>query len=457
MTTMQPPKAGFQRYVALAMITLLLALSTADRATLSVAGPNMSKALGISAIQMGWLFSVFAWAYVIFMIPAGWFVDRVGAKKGILLGLLTWSCATFLMGTVGGMPAAMVLGTLLALRFLLGMFETPVGPASGRVLASWFPASERGVAGSIFNSAQYVSLVLFTPLMGWLDHTYGWHAIYTVMGGLGLALAFVWLSLFHMPNKHPRVSQGELDYIKASGALIDLDNQAAAVKTKKQGSTLKDIKTLFKSRMLCGIFIGQYCVTAITWFFVSWFPAYLVKELGLSILKAGFIAAIPAICGFIGGVSAGFVSDTILKKTGNLTLARKVPITIGLLMSAMIVGCNYAGGNITIVVALMSAAFFGKGFGNLGWTIVADTAPKEIVGLTGGLFNAIGNSSGIVTPLVIGYILAATGSFHGALAYVGAHGLVAIASYWIIVGKIERVQLKPESTESNLAVQASKA
>ncbi len=104
------------------------------------------------------------------------------------------------------------------------------------------------------------------------------------------------------------------------------------------------------------------------------------------------------------------------------------------------IGCNYVSVS-WIVVALMSAAFFGKGFGSLGWTVVADIAPKEIIGITGGVFNAIGNAGGIVTPVVIGYILAETGSFNGALLFVGAHGIVAVLSYWFIVGRIERIDL----------------
>jgi ACS family glucarate transporter-like MFS transporter len=182
-------------------------------------------------------------------------------------------------------------------------------------------------------------------------------------------------------------------------------------------------------------------VTAISWFYLSWFPIYLVKEKGFSILKAGFIASIPAIAGCIGGISSGFVSDWILKKTGSVTLARKIPITIGFTLSATIVICNYVQVE-SVVIALMSAAFFGKGFGNLGWTVVADTAPKEIIGLTSGVFNSIGQASGIITPVVIGYILQETGSFNGALLFVGAHGLIAIFSYWVIVGKIERFELK---------------
>lgn len=429
-----------QRFLILALITIVLAFSTGDRATLSVAGAGMSKELGLSPVQMGWLFSSFAWAYVLAHIPAGWLVDKLGAKRTVLGGLVLWSACTMFMGAAGWFSAVFV--ALLVLRFLLGTFEAPVGPASGRVIAAWFPSQERGVAGAIFNSAQYLSLAVFTPLMGWLDHMFGWAHVFSVMGGLGLLLALLWWRMYQVPTEHPKLTAEEFALMRIGGALVDLPargNADTAAQKKAKDPNAPGILDLFRSRMLSGIFLAQYCITAITWFFVSWFPTYLVKERHMTILTAGFVASVPAIAGCIGGVLTGFVSDWLLKRTGSLTIARKVPITIGLLLTAAMIGCNYVDTD-WVVVALMSLAFFGKGFGSLGWTIVADTAPKSMIGLTGGVFNAIGNTAGITTPVVIGYILGATGSFQQALVFVGLHGVVAVASYWLVVGKIERFE-----------------
>ena len=430
------------RFLILALITIVLALSTGDRAALSVAGTDMGKELGISSVEMGYLFSAFSWAYVIFLIPSGWFTDWIGSKRSMMIAVSVWSCLTVMMGMVHFI--GMVVPLLLALRFLLGAAESPVGPASGRIIAAWFPSSERGVAGAIFNSAQYLSLALFTPIMGWLCYTYGWEYVFIIMGAIGLVIAAVWWKLYYLPISHPKMNAEELEYIRAGEGLVDLEGIKSKAAHSGKGMRWGEIGQLFRSRMLVGIFLAQYCITSITWFFMTWFPIYLVKERGFDILQAGFIAAIPALCGLVGGVSSGFISDAILKKTGSLSIARKTPITIGLLLSASIILCNYAN-SATMVVALMSVAFFGKGFGSLGWTIVADTAPKELIGTTGGVFNAFGNTAGIVTPVVIGYILQTTGSFDGALLYVGAHGLLAVASYWLIVGKIQRFELKSAS------------
>ncbi|GJM76058.1 hypothetical protein HMSSN036_82740 [Paenibacillus macerans] len=109
-------------------------------------------------------------------------------------------------------------------------------------------------------------------------------------------------------------------------------------------------------------------------------------------------------------------------------------------MSMTIIGCNYVNSE-GLVIFLMSLAFFGKGFGALGWCVVSDVAPKEALGISGGLLNTFGNIAGIITPIVIGYIIQGTGSFNLALVYVGIHALAAILCYLLIVGRIERFKL----------------
>jgi ACS family glucarate transporter-like MFS transporter len=140
-------------------------------------------------------------------------------------------------------------------------------------------------------------------------------------------------------------------------------------------------------------------------------------------------------------VLGGVWSDWLLRRRWSLTSARKTPIVAGMLMSMAMVVCNYTDVQ-WLVVAIMAVAFFGKGVGALGWAVVSDTVPREIAGLSGGLFNMFGNISSITTPIVIGYIIQTTGSFDGALVFVGANALVAVVSYLVIVGDIKRFVLK---------------
>lgn len=430
-----------KRYWIVVMLFIVTSFNYGDRATLSIAGSAMSKEIGLDAIGMGYVFSAFSWAYVIGQIPGGWLLDRFGSKRVYFWSIFIWSLFTLLQGFVDLFSGAGIVISLFILRFLVGLAEAPSFPGNSRIVAAWFPAQERGTAVSIFNSAQYFATVIFAPIMGWLTHAVGWSHVFFFMGGLGIIISFIWLKVIYDPKDYPGINQAELDYMEAGGALINIDVKNEK-RTPVKGEKWKQIKQLLSSRMMVGVYLGQYCINALTYFFITWFPVYLVQERGMSILKAGFLASVPAICGFAGGVLGGIISDYLMRKTNSLTFARKTPIVVGMFLSMSMIFCNYIDTE-WMVVGVMAFAFFGKGLGALGWAVMADTAPKEISGLSGGLFNTFGNISGIVTPIAIGYIIGTTGSFKGALVYVGIHALIAVCSYLFIVGDIKRIVLKP--------------
>ncbi|WGS53612.1 MFS transporter [Paraburkholderia sp. D15] len=433
------------RYTILLLIFLITTFNYADRATLSITGSAMRAEFGLDAIRMGYIFSAFSWAYVLSQLPAGWLLDRFGARRVYAASISFWSLFTLLQGTIGVLGSAgAAIAALFALRFAMGVAESPAFPANAKVVASWFPTNERGTASAIFNSAQYFAAVVFTPLMAWLTHAFGWHTVYLVMGVAGLLLALTWLKVMKNPADHPRVSRAELEYIEQGGGLVSGRRQGSAqgsAQAASQDGGWSLVRQLLSNRMLVGVYLAQYCINVLTYFFLTWFPIYLVQARGMTILHAGLVASLPAICGFSGGVLGGMLSDGLIRRGHSLTVARKVPIVGGMLLSTCIVGCNYVSTD-WVVVALMSLAFFGKGIGALGWAVVADTSPKEALGLSGAIFNMFGNVAGIVTPIVIGYVVATTCSFNGALVFVGANALLTVFSYLVIVRDIRRVELR---------------
>ncbi len=426
------------RWLIIAVLFIITTINYADRATFSIAGQSASKELGLDPVAMGYILSAFAWAYVLGQIPGGALLDRFGSKKIYTIALVAWSAFTALQGFAGFFTGLTVVIVLFAMRFAVGLAESPSFPANARIVAAWFPGPERGTASAIFNSAQYFSLVAFAPLMGWLAHTFGWRSVFWVMGAVGVVAALFFVKLIHSPLVHPAVNKAEIDYIEAGGGLVRMEEASAS---NGAAFTWANVKQVLSSRMLLGVYLGQYCINVLTYFFVTWFPIYLVKDRGLSILQAGFTAALPALCGFAGGLLGGMISDGLLKKTGNLDIARKTPLLLGMVLATCIILCNYVEQE-WLVIVIMAAAFFGKGVASLGWAVVADTSPKEMAGVTGGIFNTFGNVAGIVTPIVIGYIVKATGSFDGALIFVGAHCVITILAYFLIVGKIQRLELK---------------
>jgi MFS transporter, ACS family, glucarate transporter len=335
-TAVAEAKRSRVRIFIVLMLFLVTTVNYADRATLSIAGTALSKELHLDPVALGYVFSAFGWSYVAAQVPGGWLLDRFGSKLVYTCSILFWSAFTFMQGWIGFFTAGTAVVLLFGLRFLVGLAEAPSFPANARIVAAWFPSNERGTASAFFNSGQYFATVMFAPLMGWIAHDFGWRYVFFTMGVLGLVMGVIWIMTIHGPKDHPGVNAIEFDYIKQGGALVDLDAGQGA----DSGPKWAHIKQLLGNRMMVGVYLGQYCINALTYFFLTWFPVYLVKERGLTILQAGFVATLPALCGFFGGVLGGVISDAILRKT-SITLARKIPIVGGMLLSMSIIGCNY--------------------------------------------------------------------------------------------------------------------
>lgn len=445
---MQNNKQTHIRYLVLAILFIVTTINYADRATLSIAGAAIQDEFGIDSVSLGYIFSAFGWAYVLGQIPGGWLLDRFGSRNVYAASIFIWSLFTLLQSFVAYVAIINVVTTLFILRLMVGLAEAPSFPGNARVVAAWFPTAERGTASAIFNSAQYFATVMFAPIMGWITYAFGWEYVFFVMGSLGILVSGVWLKVVYSPSSHPRINEAEFSHIEKNGGLVDMDRPSPTSGSNRDSAPKWSyVRQLLTNRMLLGVYLAQYCINAITYFFLTWFPVYLVQERGMSILKAGMIASLPAICGFVGGILGGIVSDYLLRKGNSLSVARKTPIVLGLSLSTSIVACNYVDAE-WLVVGFMALAFFGKGLGALGWAVVSDTSPKQISGLSGGIFNTFGNIASITTPIIIGYIINATGSFHMALVYVAINGAVAVFSYLVIVGPIKRIELRDADPQS---------
>ncbi|PNU04319.1 MFS transporter [Novosphingobium guangzhouense] len=425
------------RYCIIALIFIITSLNYADRSTFSIAGASASAELGLDAVQTGFILSAFAWAYSLAQIPGGALLDRFGTRPIYIAAIGTWSFFTVLQGFAGFILGATVVTQLFLLRFLVGLCEAPSFPGNARIVAAWFPARERGTASAIFNSAQYFSLVAFAPLMGWVVHEWGWRAVFFVMGGLGLMAMGAFAAFIREPVRHKWANRAEIDLIREGGGLVEPVSRTEA---REPTFTWNNIRQLLTSRMMIGVYLGQYCINVLTYFFVTWFPIYLVKDRGFNILEAGFVAALPALCGFVGGVAGGVMSDMLLARTGSITTARKAPLLAGMLLASLIMVAARVESQVGVVL-LMSLAFFGKGVASLGWAVMSDVAPRKLAGLAGGVFNTFGNAAGIVTPIVVGILVAQAGSFDTALIFVGAHCLLTIVAYFVVVQKLERLEL----------------
>ena len=421
--TQQPTRA---RFGVLALISACVTINYLDRALLGIAAPTMQSELALSPAVMGLVLSAFSWTYFLSQIPSGILLDRFKARTIYAASLGAWSVVTVLHALVGGVAS------LLGLRFALGLAEAPCFPANSKVVAMWFPRRERARAIAVYTAAEYVGLSFLSPILFWILHSHGWRTLFAISGTIGVLYAFHFLRRYRDPNDHPAVNQAELDYIAAGGGAVTIASPSAF--------KMKHIAELFNHRQMWGLCIGQFAVYSTFVFFLTWFPTYLATERHMGWIKVGIFTALPYIAGFFGILFAGWWSDWMLKRGISLNVARKLPVIVGLLGAGSIVLANFIHSNV-IVVCILSSAFFCQAMSSSGWSVVSEIAPKDRLGLVGGLFNAAANLSGIVIPLVIGVIVQATGSFVAALAFVSVVALAGAFSWIFLIGDLRPMQL----------------
>lgn len=415
------------RFGILLVISVSTAINYLDRANMAIVAPALSKDLGLDAAAMGLIFSAFGWTYALLQIPAGWLIDKLGAKLAFGYALVAWSLVTAAIGLSRGF------GVLLGLRLALGVAEAPAFPANSALVASWFPKKERGIATASYTAGEYIGLALAAPLLALVATALGWQSVFYLSGGLGLAWAFVWFTkIRNSPKNHPKVSDQELALLEAGGALLET--------AKADKARWSDVPKLLRHRRMIGVLVGQFANTSTLFFFLTWFPSYLVTAKHFTLLSAGLLASIPYIMAMVGVLFAGAWSDWMLRRGMSTNIARKAPIITGLGAASVIILANYTD-SPALIITIMSVAFFAQGMSAISWSLVADIAPAGKLGITGGLFNFIGNIGGVLSPLVIGFVVQLTGSFVGGIGYIAVIAVIGALAYIFLVDKVERLTI----------------
>jgi MFS transporter, ACS family, D-galactonate transporter len=428
---MQPEAPSQRRFFIAAMLFVSVVINYLDRSNISIVGPQLSSALHLTPVKLGVVLSGFGWTYFAFQIPCGWLVDRIHPRY-LFAGILSlWSLATLSLGLAAGFAS------LLLLRLTVGAFEAPSYPINNRVATTWFGEDERAGAIAFYTSGQYVGLGFLTPLLTWIDATYGWRAVFAVTGGIGLTWAIVWFLVYRDPGQFRGVNQAEVDRIRRNGGIPDLSQR---IEQRRKSFAWADWKAVLGQRRLWGIYIGQFGLNATQYFFLTWFPTYMVTYRHVNFAKSGWLQALPFLAGFAGVLLGGASSNAMLRRGISLTLARKVPIIAGMLLSCSIVLANYVHTPLAIS-ACLALAFFGTGFGSITWSLVSAMAPEHLIGLTSGVFNFVGNLAAVVVPLTVGFLIKGN-EFTRPLTAVSLMTLAGACSYLFLVGKVERLTAK---------------
>jgi ACS family glucarate transporter-like MFS transporter len=389
-----PPRVSSQRpthvrHYVLAMTVAVYMITYMDRVVLSATTPSIRQELGFSLVTMGWILASFRWAYSIFQIPGGWLGDRIGPRKALTLIVCWWSIFTSFTALAWSATAMVVI------RFIFGIGEAGAFPIATRSLSRWMLAHERGHAQGITHAGSRLGAALTPPLVVWLIVRYGWRMPFFVFGAIGLLWAATWFSYYRdSPEEHHGVNQAERDLIHSS---------AGGARAKV--GTPVPWRIILASRTIWALSAMYFCYQYSLAVYLDWFPTYLKEFRGFSLAEMGFYASLPMLAGTAGDLLGGWLTDLLLRRTGNITLSRRAVGAAGFILGAAgIIPATLTHDPRTCV------AFSCLAFGALevtvavSWAIPLDIA-GDFAGSAAAIMNMMGNFGGALSPTVLAYLV----------------------------------------------------
>lgn len=414
-----PPRIRRAQTVALTLLMVSGIVNYLDRGTLAVANPLIRADLGLSLGQMGLLLSAFSWSYALCQLPVGGLVDRIGPRRLLGAGLIIWSLAQAAGGVVSSF------GYFIVARIVLGIGEAPQFPSAARVVSNWFPLRARGTPTGIFNAASPLGTALAPLCLSILVVSFHWRWAFIATGALGLVVALVWLALYRDPDKS-QMSDAERRY-------LDADAPPASSSSRKL--TFAEWRGLFSYGTTWGMLIGFFGSVYLNWVYLTWLPGYLTIERHMSLMRTGFAASVPFLCGFVGSLLAGWFSDLITKRSGSPVTSRRNAVVIAMLgMVAFTIPAALVESNAIALACISVVIFLANAASASSWALATAAAPPGRIASLGAIQNFGGFLGGALAPIMTGYIAQAS-SFVPALLTAAGIAFVGAMAYLLLVRK----------------------
>jgi MFS transporter, ACS family, glucarate transporter len=407
------------RHITLAFALGLAVITYIDRVSLSVAGPLITKDLGLSDIQWGWALSMFAWAYALFEVPGGWMGDRLGPRRVLMRIVIWWSFFTAATGWAFNLVSLMVTQTLF------GAGEAGAYPNLTRVFTTWIPTKERERAQSMLWLATRWGAGL-TPLVArFLLGVVSWRVMFGLFGILGVAWA-IGFYFWHRddPSTHPRVNKAEL-------ALLPPPRSTAIVRGSHPWGKLLSRRSV---QLLC----VQHACLAYGWFFyVTWLPKYLREARHTSLVLgptvAALVAGLPLLMGGIGCLVSGWLSPRLARAIGSVERARRILAITGFVGASLsIVFFIQVADPVKAMFVLGMAGFFNDFVMPNAWASCMDVGGR-FAGTVSGLMNMCGGIAGACSTLIVGYLLTWTHGEWTVALYISASVYLVGAVSWLFL------------------------
>jgi sugar phosphate permease len=401
--------------ITLFLICLMYAITYIDRVNVSTASLAFKKELHLSNVQVGLIFSAFAYPYLVLTVFGGWLSDKMGARRALTWASLTWATATLWSGVTFGFAS------LLCSRLLLGVGEGATFPIATRAMCDWVPKRKRAFSQGITHASSRLGAALTPPLVAWLVSAYSWRSSFLILGGVSLGWALVWWVWFRdEPQNHPLMTDEELDDLQ---------------QTSEGPSVVVAVPWCALTRRMMPVIIVYFCYGWTLWLYLAWIPSYFVHNYGLDIKKSAIFSAGVFLAGVLGDTAGGVVSDFIFRHTGSSNRARRDVVLAAFLCSMTAMVMIFFVHSVSGASICLSIAFFFAEF-TIGpmWSLPMDIAP-EFAGSASGLMNTGSPLAAILSPIIFGYITEKTGNWN--LPFIGSIGV-------LLLGSAVTLWIKPE-------------
>jgi len=410
---------------------LLTTINYADRVALSVAAKPVSTEFGLSPVEMGYLLSSFLWMYVVCLIPVGLLVDRYGGKVVNGLGIGLWSAATVLTGFAPNF--LFMLGT----RVVMGMGESTSWPASNRVIREWFPASERGIANAIFGAGAAAGPAIGAVAISWIVASLGWRAGFLAAGSIGFIWLVAWWWLFDKPERVRWLRPAERDRI-----LAERDGRTTR---PDDAGPVSSLWYLLGLRSVWGLFLTQGCEVYGGYMLLTWLPTYLQQAKGLSLMNAGMLTAVPFGAAAVLGVLLGRVSDRVLTREAVHAGQRRTMLAVLLAGVGGMLLVPFVDELWLIILILSGVRALGLAGSALNFALVTDLVrSRSDIGKVTSITVLGGNTFGLASPIITGYVVSLTGSFDRAFFVAGILPLIGAVATLTMTRRPIQPQAAPD-------------
>lgn len=391
--------------LVLFILCLMYFITYVDRVNVGTAAPAIRSELGLTNTQLGLVFSAFAYPYALFQIIGGAIADRWGARKTLFVCGLIWAAATIATGFVGGVVS------LFLVRFALGFGEGATFPTATRAMQAWVPSDQSGFAQGITHSFARFGNAVTPPLVVLLMALVGWRGAFVLLGGVSLVWVLVWVMYYKdSPRDHAGVTRDDL----------------ARLPEMKAQATRRAVPWGRLVPRMIPVTLTYFCYGWSLWLYLNWLPTFFKDGYGLDIKNSALFASGVFFAGVVGDTLGGVISDRILRKTGDLTKARRDVICFGMLgAAACLTGIFFTKDLVAIALLLSGGFFFLELIIGPIWSVPMDIAP-QYAGTASGLMNFGSAFAAIVSPLAFGWIVDLTGNW--ILPFAGSIGLLVIGA-----------------------------